>query len=312
MTYSTFLEKIKQKGFTKFTYVPFTEVKGKGKITIVCPIHGKFTQRIDVALSKEACPHCSNSVRRKSPDMFIHELEQLGTFYDYTKTKYIKQTEKVIVTCKKHGDFTALPSNLLKGAGCKQCGLERLSKTKTKSTEVFIKEASKVHNNYYSYENTIYTHNKVKVLITCPIHGNFEQNPLNHLKGCGCTGCASYGYDFTKPAILYYLYLPNEQIYKIGITNRTIKERFYPTELPNIVVLDVISYKTGKEAFQAEYRIKSKFKSFKYKQTTPLKIGNSELYTTPLLPEVLNEKRKAIKVREWQVKTTINLLSPCF
>ena len=58
-----------------------------------------------------------------------------------------------------------------------------------KTTEQFIFEANKKHSNFYNYSKTNYINNKTKVIITCPIHGDFEQAPANHLGGQGCRKC---------------------------------------------------------------------------------------------------------------------------
>lgn len=54
----------------------------------------------------------------------------------------------------------------------------------------FVEQARRVHGNKYNYDKTIYVKAKEKVIITCPIHGDFEQRPQDHvLKGCGCQKC---------------------------------------------------------------------------------------------------------------------------
>lgn len=58
------------------------------------------------------------------------------------------------------------------------------------TTTQFIEKASIVHNKKYSYAESEYTTNKKNVIITCPIHGNFEQTPARHLLGSGCKQCA--------------------------------------------------------------------------------------------------------------------------
>ena len=57
------------------------------------------------------------------------------------------------------------------------------------NTEDFIRKANQVHNRKYSYEYSIYKNSKTKLIINCPIHGNFEQIPSNHLSGSGCYTC---------------------------------------------------------------------------------------------------------------------------
>ena len=51
----------------------------------------------------------------------------------------------------------------------------------------FIPRALEIHNGKYSYTKTVYVKAKEKVIITCPIHGDFEQHKQNQiLKKCGC------------------------------------------------------------------------------------------------------------------------------
>lgn len=54
--------------------------------------------------------------------------------------------------------------------------------------EEFLKRAKELHPEY-SYEKTLYKNNKTKVIITCPIHGDFEARPDSFLNGAGCAKC---------------------------------------------------------------------------------------------------------------------------
>lgn len=59
-----------------------------------------------------------------------------------------------------------------------------------KSTQAeFIINANVKHNNYYSYSKTVYVSSKSKIIITCPLHGDFLQIPTNHTFGQGCPKC---------------------------------------------------------------------------------------------------------------------------
>lgn len=60
---------------------------------------------------------------------------------------------------------------------------------KRKPVGIFISEANDIHNNKYDYSKVIYTNRNNKVVIICPIHGDFEQTPNGHLKGYGCNSC---------------------------------------------------------------------------------------------------------------------------
>ena len=60
---------------------------------------------------------------------------------------------------------------------------------KANINEEFIKEVSVIHNNFYSYHKTNYINSKTKVIISCPIHGDFSQAPYSHKNGSGCPKC---------------------------------------------------------------------------------------------------------------------------
>jgi len=68
-------------------------------------------------------------------------------------------------------------------------------------------------------------------------------------------------FDHNKPAILYYLYDPQEDLYKIGITNRSVEERFGKSFCSNraIAILEQIEYSKGMDAYLAEQEILEAF-----------------------------------------------------
>ena len=55
----------------------------------------------------------------------------------------------------------------------------------------FINKAKLIHGERYDYDNVEYIKSNIKIKIICPIHGEFEQSPNNHLKGSGCKKCAN-------------------------------------------------------------------------------------------------------------------------
>lgn len=108
-----------------------------------------------------------------------HEIE-----YDYSLVKDCKKSENIEIICPIHGIFRPRLSRFLSGSNCPIC-----SGKSRKTKESFIDLANKVHNSFYSYDKFIYTNAHTKGIITCPIHGDFEQNPTNHLNGNGCPKC---------------------------------------------------------------------------------------------------------------------------
>ena len=59
------------------------------------------------------------------------------------------------------------------------------------SQEEFIKRATEKHAGKYSYDKVVYRDSHTRVIITCPIHGDFKQLPYQHLNGSGCKKCAT-------------------------------------------------------------------------------------------------------------------------
>lgn len=60
---------------------------------------------------------------------------------------------------------------------------------RTSNTKEFIEKAQKTHGDKYDYSKVKYTHNKTKVCIICPKHGEFWQRPHDHLRSNGCPKC---------------------------------------------------------------------------------------------------------------------------
>lgn len=126
-------------------------------------------------------------MKKKSTSEFIKEaLLVHGDFYDYSKVIYKNIQTKVTIICPIHGEFYPTPNNFIgKQSKCPAC-----AGTLKKDTKNFISEAKKVHGNNYDYSLTEYKDARTKVKIKCSTHGEFYQNPRNHLRGQGCSKCS--------------------------------------------------------------------------------------------------------------------------
>lgn len=162
--------------------------------------------------------------KRLTQEEFVSRVRNIhGDKYDYSKIKYINAQEKVDVVCPIHGVFSKRGFTLLKGQGCPLCSREQgLYGRNPKTTEQFIKEAKSIHGEKYIYDKTCYTHSYNKVIITCPIHGDFEQLPFAHIiYKQGCPLCANskgedkiYKYLKSKDVEFIRQYkVPNENIF---------------------------------------------------------------------------------------------------
>lgn len=122
-------------------------------------------------------------MRKKTTESFINECRKIEYNYSYDKVNYINSSTKVIITCIDHGDFNISPNHFLNGQKCPSCSSLSIGR------ELFINRSSKVHNNKYDYSLVDYINNKKKVIIICPLHGEFDQIPKDHLNGSGCKNC---------------------------------------------------------------------------------------------------------------------------
>lgn len=112
--------------------------------------------------------------------------------YDYSKASGTRTIDKALIICPTHGEFTQEARvHLRSNYGCPECAKIGRSRVQSKSQDVFIEEAKKAHNNKYTYEHTKYVNDSTKVTITCPIHGDFQQQAGSHIgkAKCGCKQC---------------------------------------------------------------------------------------------------------------------------
>lgn len=126
--------------------------------------------------------------KKLTTEEFIEKAKRVhGEEYDYSRVNYKNTKEKVIILCKKHGEFLQSPRDHLNGHGCTKCSGNKRSLT----TGEFIKKAIKIHGDKYDYSKVNYKNADSKIKIICKKHGGFLQIPSDHLRGCGCSKCKS-------------------------------------------------------------------------------------------------------------------------
>lgn len=132
--------------------------------------------------------------RRLKPNEFIAKARKIhGDKYDYSEIVYVYANEKVPIICPNHGKFQQSPSKHLAGQGCRQCSFERTGERCKLSKSSFIKKATSIHGNKYNYDKVHYKNNHTNVIISCPLHGDFDQTPGNHTHKTNPQGCPICG-----------------------------------------------------------------------------------------------------------------------
>ena len=224
----------------KYSYDEFEYVNTKTKGNIRCPKHGLFDQAPHYHMRGKGCRFCVKKYKKNTSDFIKDATEVHGNLYDYSNSNYTASTKPIIISCHTHGEFTVIASHHLSyKQGCPNCN------NICNTTEKFIAKAKQIHGNKYDYSESIYTQSHKKLIIKCKIHGIFTQPATAHLSGHGCTKCANINkFSFSNfrknrilmeiPCTLYLIQILDngDNYYKIGVTTKSIKERF--NESPNI------------------------------------------------------------------------------
>ena len=183
MTNDSFISKSKEVWGDRFEYK--SEYNGSLKNILI------VDRNTGIEYEQRANSHLNGvePFKKMTTEDFINLSKiKYGDNYDYSLTNYIDYHKKLKIIFKKTGEiFEQSPSNHL------HCG-HRPERIKRRNNESFIKDAKVIHDNKYTYDKSEYKNSITKVIITCPIHGDFMQSPNGHLNGQGCPLCnESYG-----------------------------------------------------------------------------------------------------------------------
>jgi hypothetical protein len=128
-----FVRRANETHSNKYDYSKVDYIDSQTSIVIICKEHGEFNQAPNSHLQGNGCKRCgeisSHDKQRLTTEEFISRAKLAnGDVYNYSKSKYISGHTKIIVTCKKHGDFEIDPFNHFKGYGCSLCTGAGISK----------------------------------------------------------------------------------------------------------------------------------------------------------------------------------------
>jgi hypothetical protein len=148
-------------------------------------------------------------MRKLTTAEFISRAKEIhGDTYDYSEIMYSSARQKVKIICALHGRFEQTPNNhIYSGKGCPSC-----SGNKKYTTPEFVCKANAIHEFKYDYSKSNYIGCFDKIIIKCPIHGDFLQSPSEHLYGKGCIKCTHI---ISDPEIefLNYYNIPTRNYY---------------------------------------------------------------------------------------------------
>jgi len=200
-----------------------------------------------------------------------------GLRYGYDLIDYRGTKVKIKIVCSVHGIFEQEPHIHKNGHGCPECANTKMAKNMTHNVSEILKKFDTVHGKKYDYKLINYQGDDKKIQIVCKLHGVFEQEPRNHKQGHGCPKCSEWGFKDNKCGVLYYVKFIEHDLYKIGITNRTIKKRF-GKDFKKLVVIKEIPFKSGGKCRKVEQLLLARHSHKKYNGKPLLEHGNTEIF----------------------------------
>lgn len=203
-SYSRFLEEAKVKWGELYEYDESSFSALNQRVKIKCSTHGWGSVSAFGHLRREqGCLTCNKEkFRVKSSQqriMTFKEFEErakdrFGERYTYHEATFTRGDALTTITCRVHGNFRQNASAHLIGQGCQTCGAISGARKAAKRTSVpfqeFIKRANGLFENRYEYHEDKYSSISRRTTITCPDHGDFIIQAVEHTKGNGCPNCS--------------------------------------------------------------------------------------------------------------------------
>lgn len=256
----------------------------KTKIEFICSCGSVFKASPSHVLNDgTSCKNCGNKraslKNTMTHEAFVDKVKQLRPHITVT-TKYSCARKPVGIVCDKGHRNTVSPGTLLRktnSSGCKNCNTENSMTPLSEINGILEKKGI--------LPISEYTGKHGRYMLTCCCGHSWNGNLISTiLLDRGCPSCAKNGFDDTKPAILYYIKFSalGKTYYKIGITNRSLRERFPKHLYESMTLLHEDTFDVGYFARISEKQILSAFKEFICKDKT-IPSGYTEVFVTDVL-----------------------------
>ncbi len=280
----------------EFLQVKETDTRKRWFATLECEECKSTFTVLEKSNSKHIYTPCESCKRRITAyHRFIEAcVLKHGNTFDYsniTKDNYVNLYTPVTIVCKIHGAFVQKPkdhtSKINGKLCCPEC-IKEFNKLHNKRTiDSWRQELADKHSHITMVHNGNADSNLERCTLDCAYHGSFN-TALANIKSSKyiCPLCAqeanSWG-NRTKrtdaSATVYHIFIPDINMYKIGVTSKSIKERFrcFPY---TYVEMWKKEFSTIKEAYEYETAIFREYKNYRSKNPIKIKFGGyTELLT---------------------------------
>lgn len=316
LTTDEFILKAKDIHGEKYLYKNVSYKNSRTKVNLFCTIHNTDFSILPYAhLQGNGCPNCSQDKRTKSntkynlSEFLCISTEKHNGKYDYEKVSFNTLSDKVVIICAEHGEFSQQANLHMGGRQCPKCAKISMANKNRLSIDEIIAKCNKVHGFKYDYSKFDKVVNNDKVIIVCPTHGEFSQALYSHKSGTGCPKCSNErrtgnalktymrNNDLGNEVGLFYVLKfkhvqTNIDFIKIGITRQTLEQRYNLNGIYKEFTYDVLylSNTTNLDsAIQEDYwKIKLKPHKFKFPENLKFK-GYTECYDKCVEEIILSE-----------------------
>lgn len=275
---------------SEMRYPTETSKKKKRYVTYKCKACGEVVEQVYApSRYKQLCLHCIQ-----------HNLDTTGFIkkgteihkgkYNYSLSKFRGVTSQITIICPIHGEFTQRACEHLNGHGCNQCKFDQKSEDQLLPKEVWENRLKAYPLLSIKTWRGLGYHSQIE--LTCKIHGDFSVmlGQIGSSKYV-CKECAWQKHQIQSirpeliglPTTLYYIYLPEIDMYKFGVTIKP-KERFAQLGEVRVIATGVKEYT---EAIRLEHKVFTKLDQYRYKgRKLLIKNGSTELFKKDVIKQI--------------------------
>jgi NAD-dependent dihydropyrimidine dehydrogenase PreA subunit len=251
-------------------------------VTLVCPNHGDFMVDPSNLRNGSRCKSCAVNSFENGEKRFYSIISK--SVYKLAEGEYYRGANKnIVLVCSVHGNFLTTPSVVKRGSGCSKCSNTSIEQSKDRFN-IILDEL-----NYSLADGEVYEKDNVKIGLLCHTHGLFYISPGKLKSGTRCRDCSKNGFQTKKPATIYYLEFfpqPGRSVFKIGITNRTIKERYYGQSSTPYKTIWEYKFICGSECLKWEKRALTAMNKHRCVDKPVNGISNAELFDINVFPTI--------------------------
>lgn len=150
--------------------------------------------------------------KSSTKDFILKATKVHGDRYCYLASIYDGARKKIDIGCKKHGIFSQLATNHLKGSGCPKCRSDIVSEKTSTGLDAIKKKIHLTHGTRYKYNFKNISRVTDVLEITCLKHGVFHQEARIHINGSNCPKCSySLSAKSRKTTKEDFIYLANKK-----------------------------------------------------------------------------------------------------